>query len=243
MFFIFDLETVPDLGFIRSVLKDQESDEDLLLEKASEELARNKAGFLPPMYHQVVSWVGLWIENTGQPRQKVSWHGEDEKEGLIQIFDAIGTYKDFGLIHHNGKGFDIPVLVYRAMKHGLQMPVRMNDYDIRYRYSRHNVDLVDEFSNYGASSWPKLKHLGQLIGIPFKQTGEGNQVLIMYRAGDLDLIEHYCYEDVMATYIVWLYHQFTVGSIPQDQFNNLKDRAMGKLKEIQEVPENLQSDQ
>lgn len=236
MFFIFDVETVPDFEFIRRVLDDHESDEELLLEKASEELARNASGFLPPMYHRMVSWVGLWIENTGGPKQKVAWSGEDEKNGLKLIFDAIGTYKDFGLIHHNGKGFDIPVLTYRAMKHGLQMPVRMNDYDIRYRYSRHNVDLVDEFSNYGASSWPKLKHLGQLIGIPFKQTGEGNEVLAMFRRGELDLIEHYCYEDVMATYIVWLYHQFTAGHIPEDQFNNLKDRAMSKLDEIQSVP-------
>ena len=234
MFFIFDLETIPDFEFVREVLQDFDSDEELLLEKASEELARNKAGFLPPMYHRVVSWVGLWIENTGGPKQKVAWNGEDEKEGLEKIFEAIGTFKDFGLIHHNGKGFDLPVLTYRAMKHGLQMPLRLNDYDIRYRYSKHNLDLVDEFSNYGASSYPKLKHLGQLIGIPFKKTGEGNQVLEMYRRGELDLIEHYCYEDVMATYIIWLYHQFTAGQIPPVQFENLKERALAKLNEIQE---------
>ncbi len=233
MYFIFDLETIPDFEFIRRVLNDPDADDDMLLELASEELARNQSGFLPPMYHRMVSWVGLWIENTGQPRQKVSWNGEDEKEGLRQIFDAIGTFKDFGLIHHNGKGFDIPVLTYRAMKHGLQMPVRMSDYEIRYRYSRHNVDLVDEFSNYGASSWPKLKHLGQLIGINFKQTGEGTEVLAMYRGGELDLIEHYCYEDVMATYIVWLYHQYTTANISEDTFENLKERAVNKLTEIQ----------
>lgn len=233
MFFIFDLETVPDFEFLRTVLDDHTSDDELILAMAAEELARNKSGFLPPMYHRLVSWVGLWIENTGGPRQKVAWSGMDEKEGLQQIFDAIGTYKDFGLIHHNGKGFDIPVLTYRAMRHGLQMPVRMNDYDIRYRYSRHNVDLVDEFSNYGASSWPKLKHLGQLIGIPFKKTGEGNQVLEMFKKGELDLIEHYCYEDVMATYIVWLFHQYTIGQIPVGQFENLKERALAKLEEIQ----------
>jgi len=236
MFFIFDLETIPDIDFIRQVLNEPEMDEEELLERASEELARNKSGFLPPMYHRMVSWVGLWIENTGGPKQKVAWSGEDEKEGLLKIFDAIGTYKDFGLIHHNGKGFDIPVLTYRAMKHGLQMPVRMNDYDIRYRYSKHNVDLVDEFSNYGASSWPKLKHLGQLIGIPFKQTGEGNEVFAMYKRGELALIEHYCYEDVMATYIVWLYFEFTAGHIPEEPFNNLRDRAMNKLDEIQAGP-------
>ncbi len=233
MYFIFDIETIPDFEFVRKVLNNYEADDETLLEIASEELARNKSGFLPPMYHRMVSWVGLWIENSGQPRQKVAWSGEDEKEGLSKIFEAIGSFKDFGLIHHNGKGFDIPVLIYRAMKHGLQMPIRMNDYEIRYRYSKHNIDLVDEFSNYGASSWPKLKHLGQLIGIPFKQTGEGNEVLAMFNRNELDLIEHYCYEDVIATYIVWLYHQYTIGLIPEDQFGNLKERALSKLKEIQ----------
>lgn len=234
MFFVFDIETVPDFDFVRTVLDDPEEDRDSMMLQASEELARNKSGFLPPMYHRMISWVGLWIENNGVPKQKVSWSGEDETEGLNQLFDALLTYKDFGLIHHNGRGFDIPVITYRAMKHGLQMPMRLNDYEIRYRYGKHNVDLVDEFSNYGASSWPKLKHLGLLIDIPFKQTGEGNEVLEMYQQGELEEIEHYCYEDVMATYVIWLHLKYTVGDIPKELFKNLKERAMNKLREIQE---------
>jgi 3'-5' exonuclease len=98
-----------------------------------------------------------------------------------------------------------------------------------------NVDLMDEFSNYGASSYPKLKHLGYLIDVPFKQTGEGNEVLQMYNNGELEKIEHYCYEDVMATYIVWLHMKYTVGDIPVDSFTNLRDRAMNKLQEIQKI--------
>lgn len=233
MFFVFDVETVPDFEFVRSVLAEPEEDNDAMLLQAGEELARNQSGFLPPMYHRMVSWVGLWIENNGVPRQKVGWNGEDEKEGLMSLFEALNTYKDFGLIHHNGRGFDLPLLTYRSLKHGLQMPVRLNHYDIRYRYSKQNVDLLDEFSNYGASSWPKLKHLGYLIDIPFKQTGEGNEVLTMYREGKMDEIEHYCYEDVMATYIVWLHLKYTVGDIGKEIFDNLKSRAMSKLEEIQ----------
>ena len=234
MLFVFDVETIPDFEFVRRVLNSDEPDEDRLLEIASEELTRNNSGFLPPMYHHMISWVGLWIENTGKPVKKESWNGDDEMEGLKQLFNTLSTYKDFGLIHHNGRGFDIPLLTYRALKFGLQLPVRLNQHDIRYRYSRENVDLVDEFSNYGASSWPKLKHLGQLIGIPVKQTGEGNEVLSMYREGRLQQIETYCYEDVVATYLVWLHLKYTVGDIKKEPFENLKDRAWSKLKEIQE---------
>lgn len=233
MFFVFDVETIPDFEFVRKIVKNPEENDDDLLIQASEELARNSSGFLPPMYHKMVSWVGLWIENNGVPKQKVSWHGMDEKEGLEQVFDALSTYKDFGLVHHNGRGFDLPLLTYRALKHGLQMPKRLNHYDIKYRYSDDNVDLLDEFSNYGASSWPKLKHLGHLIGIPFKQTGEGHEVLEMFREDKLSEIEHYCYEDVMGTYVVWLHLKYTVGDINKELFDNLNDRAMNKLAEIQ----------
>jgi 3'-5' exonuclease len=235
MYFVFDVETIPDFDFLRSVLNNHESDEEEILIEASEQLTRNNSGFLPPMYHRMVSWVGLWIENDGKPKQKAGWNGNDEKEGLNEIFDTLLTYKDFGLIHHNGRGFDLPLLTYRAMKYGMQMPLRLNHRDIRYRFSSVNVDLMDEFSNYGASSYPKLKHLGYLIDVPFKQTGEGNEVLQMYNNGELEKIEHYCYEDVMATYIVWLHMKYTVGDIPVDSFTNLRDRAMNKLQEIQKI--------
>ncbi|MEX0944332.1 MAG: ribonuclease H-like domain-containing protein [Balneolaceae bacterium] len=234
MLFVFDVETIPDFEFIRRTLNDFESGEDDLLLLAGEQLARNQSGFLPPMYHRMVSWVGLWIENNGKPAQKAGWNGEDELDGLKQLFETLMTYKDFGLIHHNGRGFDLPLLTYRAMKYNLQMPLRMNHYDIRYRFSKVNIDLMDEFSNYGASSYPKLKHLGLLIDVPFKQTAEGNEVLAMYRKGELDQIEHYCYEDVMATYIVWLRLKYTVGDISEEIFTNLNTRAVKKLKEIQD---------
>ncbi len=234
MFFVFDVETIPDFAFLRNVLDSRESSDDDLLTEASEQFSRNNSGFLPPMYHRMISWVGLWVENTGKPVQKVSWNGEDEKEGLAQLFDSLLTYKDFGLIHHNGRGFDLPLITYRSMHHNMRMPIRLSHYDIRYRFSKSNVDLMDEFSNYGASSYPKLKHLGHLIGIPFKQTGEGSEVLEMFREGHLDKIEHYCYEDVMATYIVWLRMKYTAGDIEDDVFENLNERAISKLKEIQE---------
>ncbi|MGM0507037.1 MAG: 3'-5' exonuclease [Bacteroidota bacterium] len=233
MYFIFDIETIPDLELIRETLNEPDLENEALLARAEEEIAYQRSGFLPPMFHRMVSWVGLWIENTGGPRQKVSWNGEEEKAGLQELFDALLTYKDYGLIHHNGRGFDLPLLTYRAMKHRMQMPRRLHSRDIRYRFSSVNIDLKDEFSNYGASNYPKLKHLGQLIGIPFKQTAEGNQVWELYQEGKLAEIEHYCYEDVMATYIVWLQMAFTVGDIQAETFDNLQERALGKLQEIQ----------
>jgi len=234
MFFVFDIESIPDIPFLRTLLENPPEDDDALLEVAAEEFGRGKSGFLPPMYHQMVSWVGLWVTASGEPRQKVAWSGTDEKEGLVQLIDTLRTYKDFGVIHHNGKGFDLPLITYRALKHGLQLPSRLNNHDIRYRFSKHNLDLMDEFSNFGASSYPKLKHIGALIGVPVKVTGQGDEVLDMFRKNELARIEHYCYEDVMATYLIWLHLQFTSGSLSESEFQNLRTRALAKLREIQE---------
>jgi 3'-5' exonuclease len=235
MFFVFDLETVPDIALLRKAIENPSDDDTELLEQATEQISRNKTGFMPPMFHRIVSWVGLWIENNGDPRNKASWSGEDEKAGIQQLMDCLSAFKDFGLIHHNGKGFDLPVLTYRAMKYGLQMNNRLSAYDIKYRFSKFNVDLMDEFSNFGASQGPKLKHLGLLIDLPFKQTGEGNHVYEMFKAGDYARIEHYCYEDVMATYLVWLHLKYTSGELKTETFDNLRDRAKSKLLEIQSL--------
>ncbi|MDZ7692884.1 MAG: hypothetical protein U5K69_17455 [Balneolaceae bacterium] len=80
MFFVFDVETIPDFEFVRGIIQDPHEDDDELLLQAGEELARNQSGFLPPMYHKMISWVGLWIENNGVPKRKVSWNGTDEKK-------------------------------------------------------------------------------------------------------------------------------------------------------------------
>ena len=235
MFFVFDIESIPDIPFLRNLLPEAPEDDEQLFEMAAEEFGRGKSGFLPPMYHQMVSWVGLWITSSGEPRQKVAWSGKDERQGLVELIDTLRSYKDFGLIHHNGKGFDLPLITYRAIKHGLQLPARLSNHDIRYRFSKHNLDLMDEFSNFGASSYPKLKHIGTLIGVPVKVTGEGNEVLDMYNNGRISQIEHYCYEDVMATYLIWLHVQYTNGALREAEFQNLRARALSKLLEIQKT--------
>lgn len=232
-YFVFDTETIPDFVLIRQVLHDFESDENELLEKASEELARNQSGFLPPMFHRMVSWVGLWVDELGKPLSKSAWSGEDEKKGLELILLEFQKDPNFGLVHHNGRGFDVPLLTYRCLKHEFVLPPRFNNKDFKYRFSGVNFDLQDQMSDFGASSWPKLKHLSALIGIEAKQVGEGNLVLEMFRNGDLKRIEDYCEEDVLITYLVWLAYRHTIGLIAPVSFSDLKKRAMDKLFELQ----------
>jgi hypothetical protein len=233
MFFVFDTETIPDIDLIRSSVVGDADTEEALLELATEQLAKNKQGFLPPMYHRMVCWVGLWVDESCNPKALHRWVGVDEAEGIRELMQVLREYKDFGIVHHNGKGFDLPLLTYRSMKHHIQMVSRLGHHEIKYRYSKHNIDLVDELSNFGASSWPKLKQLGLLIGVPFKQTAEGDRVIDMFKAQQLEQIEQYCTEDVMATYIVWLNYRHTTGELKTDHYQHLLERAIQKLKHLQ----------
>lgn len=238
MYFVFDIESIPDIPLLRSVMEDPPEEEEALLEKASETFGRGASLFLPPIFHQIVSWVGLWITSRMEPKEMASWTGNEEAEGVKKLADTLSQFKDFKVVHHNGKGFDLPLITYRAVKHGIVLPGRLFHHDIRYRFSRDNVDLMDEFSNYGASNYPGLKHLGALIGIPVKQTGMGSDVLEMYRKKEFSKIENYCHEDVMGTYLVWLHLKFTSGELKKDIFESLRTRALEKLHKIQHLSEN-----
>jgi predicted PolB exonuclease-like 3'-5' exonuclease len=229
---VFDTETIPDVDLLKTVVTGTYDSEDALLAAASEQIAQNKAGFLPPMFHRMVSWAALITDQQGKPMGKASWVGENEKEGLKQLFEIFDQYPTFTAVHHNGRGFDLPMLTYRAMRHAIPLPVYMTKYEFKNRYSRINIDIQEELSQYGASSWPKLKHLGALVGIPVKTVAEGNQVLEMWRAGELKRIELYCYEDVLGTYLIWLTLRLINSEITAEQFSDLRARARRKLEEV-----------
>lgn len=229
---IFDTETIPDISLLRTVVPGEFTSDDELIKTASEQIAKNKEGFLPPMFHQMVSWAALITDSVGKPIDKQSWVGADEKSGLQKLFSVFESHPAFSAVHHNGRGFDFPMITYRALKHGLVLPQTITKYEFKQRFSRVNIDLQEELSQFGASSWPKLKHLGALVGIPVKTVAEGNQVLELWRAGALPRIEAYCYEDVLATYLIWLTLQHTYGEIKEDHFLDLRSRAVKKLEEI-----------
>ena len=70
MFFVFDVETIPDFEFVRQVIKNPEDNEDDLLIQASEELARNSSGFLPPCITRWSPGLGSGSKITACPSKR-----------------------------------------------------------------------------------------------------------------------------------------------------------------------------
>ena len=155
--FSFDIETVPDTEFGRTYfeLGDLE-DEKVATAMTFKRLQASGSEFLPLHQHRVVA---ISVALRSDDSFKV-WSLGDEEAGeaeLVQrFFDGIERYTP-DLVSWNGGGFDLPVLHYRALKHGVQAPrywehgdsdtsFRYNNYLSRYHW-RH-VDLMDVLSGF-----------------------------------------------------------------------------------------------
>jgi hypothetical protein len=111
-------------------------------------------------------------------------------ERAIEDADRILTY--------NGKAFDIPVLLARAIVTGEFVPT-LTRLGHRCRPGLHE-DLHDEIKALGGSGI-KLIHLCAPFGIPAKVGGSGDEVAALAAAGRWGDIEDYCESDVVATWI------------------------------------------
>jgi hypothetical protein len=106
------------------------------------------------------------------------------------------------LVTYSGRGFDLPVLIHRAIKHqvteGRELLIRAAT-ENRYRPVLH-LDLVDAVTFFGASNrWPLAAYaVGYGCRSP-KTDMDGSQVWAAVQAGRLVDVARYCAGDVLAT--------------------------------------------
>lgn len=210
---VFDIETVPDTEFGRRYLGLDGLD-DAAVAEAMFALRRERAGhdFLQLHQHRVVaiscalrSREGLRVWSLGDP-------AADEAELVARFFDGIERYSP-ELVSWNGSGFDLPVLHYRALRHGISAPryweVGDADRDFRYnnylgRFHWRHLDLMDVLAGYQARATARLDEIAVLLGFPGKLGMSGERVWDEWQAGHLGAIRDYCETDVLNTWLVFL---------------------------------------
>ncbi|MFQ5518758.1 MAG: 3'-5' exonuclease, partial [Mariprofundus sp.] len=165
---VFDIETVVDADAARRLLRlpdlsDSEARDglsDYFLEKTD---GRNDFPRQP--FHQVVAIsYGHLIREPGEEgselviRQLASGGDKNSSEKeLLEAFFRLIESRAPQLVSFNGRGFDVPVLKYRAMAFGLSCPRwftqgdKWNNYDSRYSKDYH-CDLLEVLSDFGASA-------------------------------------------------------------------------------------------
>jgi 3'-5' exonuclease len=214
--FSFDIETIPDIEFGRRALDlDGLSDEDVASAMTFLRQQATGSDFLPPHLHRIVAISAAL--RTGDTFRVWSLGDADagEAELIHRFFDGIERYSP-ELVSWNGSGFDLPVLHYRALKHGVQAPRywETGDGDREFRYNNYlgrfhwrHIDLMDVLAGFQLRGAARLDEVAVLLGLPGKLGLSGDRVWDAWRSGALGAIRNYCETDVLNTWLVFLHFE------------------------------------
>jgi len=226
---VFDIETVVDAASARRVLHQPDMDDVQARDALSQYFLDKTDGrndFPRQPFHQVVAIAyAHLIREPGEQGQELVIRqlasggdkDSDEQELLTGFFQLIETRAP-QLVSFNGRGFDIPVLKYRAMAHGISCPRwfsegdRWNNYDTRYSPAYH-CDLLEVLSDFGASARCSMDEVAAVFNVPGKLDTAGGQVREMFESGQIEAIRNYCETDVLSTLLIFLRQQLFAGSL------------------------------
>ena len=229
----FDIETVPDVAGIRRIhglpadLPDREVAE-IAFQKRRAQLGHD---FLAPHLHRVA--VISCVMRGDDGIKVFSLEGE-EADVIRRFYEGVEKFVP-QLVSWNGGGFDLPVLNYRALVHGVPAPMfwetgdenrdfRYNNYVSRY-HSRH-LDLMDVLAMYQPRNNAPLDEVAQLAGLPGKIGIGGAKVWQTWLAGETAKVRDYCEVDTVNTYLLFLRFQLLKGAFTRDAF----EKEQGILK-------------
>lgn len=229
----FDIETVPDVAGIRRLWELPADLSDTEVAELARQKRRAAVGhdFMPHHWHQVVAvsccmrWGTdkLHIGSIGTP--------EDGEETLIAKFFELIEKHSPRLVSWNGGGFDLPVLHYRALIHGIEAArywdmgegdfadsreFKFNNYISRY-HQRH-CDLMDLLALYQARASVPLDEMAKLCGFPGKLGMDGSMVADAFYAGNIAAIRDYCETDAANTFLMFLRFQLMNGALDADEY-------------------------
>jgi Predicted 3''-5'' exonuclease related to the exonuclease domain of PolB len=225
---VFDIETIPDTDGIRKLL-------DLPAETSAEDVAniafhkrrqQNGSEFLPHHQHRVVAISCALREGDSFRVWTLGALDAPEHEIIQRFFDGIEKYTP-NIVSWNGSGFDLPVLHYRAMIHGIQAPrywdMGDDDRDFKWnnyisRYHMRHLDLMDVLALYSGRANAPLDQIAQLCGFPGKLGMDGSKVWDAWKNGEIGAIRDYCETDVANTYLVFLRFQLMRGLLNVESY-------------------------
>jgi len=233
--FVFDIETVPDTEAVRNLTGFEGTDPEECraeLERYHLEITDGRNAFPRQPFHKIVaiSFLEAEIERDGlaeayalRELRSGGEPGADEK-ALVQGFFSYVERLRPRLVSFNGRGFDLSVLKYRAMVHGISARFlysdgdKWNSYISRYSDDWH-CDLLEVFSDYGGSARIKLNEACSVLGFPGKFGVDGSKVTEMVESGQIQAVRDYCETDVLNTYLVYLRHMHHRGKLSTDNYN------------------------
>jgi predicted PolB exonuclease-like 3'-5' exonuclease len=212
-YLVLDIETVPD--------------PELFTPPEPTATERPERVFPPLFACQPVVIGALWLDQELQPRQlAVLGQGQDEAAMLAEFAGFMTGHRPH-LVTWNGRGFDLPVLTLRSLRHGLSWPWYYRERDYRYRYSDEgHLDLGDFLSDHGAGRMTSLDGAARLIGLPGKDGIDGSQVEGLWSSGQVDSVRNYCLTDVVQTAFLFLRSRLLVGQLDRAAYRRVAEALL-----------------
>jgi hypothetical protein len=241
----FDIETAPDCDGLRRLYELDPTLSDKDVAEIAFQRRRTTAGhdFLQLHQHRVIAIACALREGDGFRVWSLGTPEDSEAELIRRFFDGIEKYTP-QLVSWNGGGFDLPVLHYRSLVHGISAPrywdqgeeerdFKWNNYISRY-HARH-LDLMDLLALYQPRNNVPLDEMAKLIGFPGKLGMDGSQVWGAFLAGKLREIRGYCETDAANTYLVYLRFQLLRGVYDATQYEREVALVRGTLAKSAET--------
>ena len=239
--FVFDIETIPDTAAAHNLTGTEETDEKKLRQELEDyhlDITDGRNAFLRQPFQKVVA-ISFLVADIQRDGDKEYYSLRELRSGGTETSSEEELVKGFfhylgknlpRLVSFNGRTFDMPVMKYRAMVHGISAPRlygagdKWNSYTQRYSLDWH-CDLLEALSDFGASARIRLNEACSVMGFPGKFGVDGSKVTEMIDAGDIKGIRDYCETDVLNTYLVYLRYMQHIGKLPTDGY----DQAIGDV--------------
>ncbi len=242
---VFDIETIPDVAGLRALELGQnaetsplppesaapETDAQTWAAWQTERAALGKSDMVPLHLQRVLCISCVFRNAEGlKIRSFVDRDGCSEGQVIQSFFQAIERHSP-QLVSWNGGGFDLPVLHYRGLKHGVEAnrywdmgdggdhdsrEFKWNNYISRY-HMRH-LDLMDLLAMYQPKNNAPLDAMAKLCGFPGKLGMSGAEVYPAWLRGEVDAIRQYCETDVLNTYLLYCRFQHMRGGFAGDEY-------------------------
>jgi len=238
--FVFDIETVPDVDGARRLYELTDLSDEAVAKVMAAKRQQETDGatdFLRHHLHRIVAISAVFRHDDRLSVWSLGDESSSEAELVRRFFEGVERYSPT-LVSWNGGGFDLPVLHYRALIHGISAPrywdVGNDDTAFRYnnylgRFHWRHIDLMDVLSGYQPRASASLNDIATLLGFPGKMGMSGKDVWPNYLAGKLAAIRHYCETDVLNTWLVFLSFERMRGHLHDAQYAAELERVRALL--------------